>query len=142
MSNRLHIISVSLSTFLGIFTSLKIWMQSSQTSNLVIDIITALINFLIALITTISKKYIDDKINDSLRIYIHNIDNFLGEITSEYFKMKKYRTRANVFFLKTNSVFTNLLSKAPNISINDMKQGMIEYEKYLKEEEKFYRKIL
>jgi hypothetical protein len=142
MSNRLHIFSVSLSTFLGIFTSLKIWMQSSQASGLVIDIITALINFFIALITTISKKYIDDKINDSLRIYIHNIDNFLGEITSEYFKMKKYRTRANVFFLKNNSVFTNLLSKAPNISINDMKQGMIEYDKYLKEEEKFYRKIL
>jgi hypothetical protein len=141
-ANRLHTISVSLSTFLGVFTSLKMWINSSQSYSFATDLIISLINFTIALITTISKKYIDDKMNDSLRTYIHNIDNFLGEITSEYFKIKKYRTKANVFFLKNNSMFTSLLSKAPNISISDMKHGMIEYEEYLKEEQKFFRKIL
>jgi hypothetical protein len=130
ISNKLTIISILASSLLGIFTGFKLWIQNDQLFQTISNILLMLFNFIVALITACSRSYIDDKRNEKLRVYIEEVDSFLGEISAQVLKSPVYRMNADKFFKLSNDKYTRLISCAPNLSIYEIKQGKYEYNLY------------
>ena len=130
MGDKLTYISIISSTLLGIFSGFKIWIDNVLFQT-VSNILLMLFNFIVALITATSKKYIDDKRNENLRIYIEEVDSFLGEISAQVLKAPIYRMNADEFFKSNNNNYTRLISTAPNLSINEIKHGKTQYMLYI-----------
>ena len=61
MADILAIISIISSALLGIFSGFKLWIDNDIIFQTVSNILLMLLNFLVALITASSKRYIDDK---------------------------------------------------------------------------------
>jgi hypothetical protein len=89
-------------------------------------------NFSIALITSYSKSYIDDKRNELIRIYIDEVDELLGEISAQVLKSPIYRINAGDFFRDHNYKYTKLITYLPNISIYELNESIKEYEIFKK----------
>jgi hypothetical protein len=89
-------------------------------------------NFSIALITSYSKSYIDDKRNEIIRIYIDEVDGLLGEISAQVLKSPIYRVNADQFFKDHNYKYNKLITYIPNISIYELNEGKKEYEQFNK----------
>ena len=98
MSDRLATISVISSSALGIFSAFKLWIDNDALFQTVSNIILMFLNFGVALITSLSKRYVDDQKNESIRTYIEDVDSFLGEIAAQVLKMPIYRMNAEKFF--------------------------------------------
>ena len=132
MADKLTIVSIISSSALGIFSGFKLWIDQDMIFQTVSNIILMLFNFLIALITTLSKRYIDDKRNEKIRNYIEELDNFLGEISAQVLKSPVYRMNADEFFKLNNDKYTKLITSAPNLSISELNQGKYQYKNYIK----------
>ncbi len=129
MSERLAIASIIASSVLGIFAGFKLWIPNGvfQTTS---DVILVLSNFCIALITAMSRRYGDDKRTDSIRDYIGDVDEFLGEISAQVLKSPTYRMNADEFFKANNDKYTKLITTAPNMSIDEINQAKKSYQIY------------
>jgi hypothetical protein len=130
MSDRLATISVISSSALGIFSAFKLWIDNDALFQTISNIILMFLNFGVALITSLSKRYVDDQKNEIIRTYIEEVDSFLGEIAAQVLKMPIYRMNAEKFFKSNNDKYTKLISSTPNLSLNDMSQGKAKYKMY------------
>mgnify|MGYP000103007708 CR=1 FL=1 len=130
MSDRLATISVISSSALGIFSAFKLWIDNDALFQTVSNIILMFLNFGVALITSLSKRYVDDQKNESIRTYIEDVDSFLGEIAAQVLKMPIYRMNAEKFFKLNNDKYTKLISCTPNLSLTDLSQGKAKYKMY------------
>ena len=130
ISNRLNTLSVITSSALGIFSGFQIWINDCNTFQTYSSIAVMILNFIVALSTSVSIKYLDNKKNDDIRLYIESTDTFLGEISAQVLKSPVYRTEADKFFELNNDTYTRLVSSAPNLSISEISQGKKEYKKY------------
>ena len=90
-------------------------------------------NFIVALITALSKRYIDEKRNESLRTYICLVDEFLGEISAQALKTPNYRINADRFFKDYNDRYTKIITSAPNLTIEEIKISKQAYKLYINE---------
>ena len=127
ISNKLNIISVISSTSLSIFSAFKLWLGDNSTFRISSDIVMIIFNFIIAIITAQSKRYLDDNRNEKIKIYIDEVNDFIGEISAQLLKSPNYRLNADEFFKKNNEKYTKLIINAPNLSINEIIIGREKY---------------
>ena len=134
MSERLAIASILTSSILGIFAGFKLWIPNEvfQTTS---DVILVLSNFIVALITAMSRRYGDDKRTDSIRNYVGEIDEFLGEISAQVLKSPIYRMNADEFFKANNDKYTKLIMGAPNMSLDEINNAKQLYKTYSEQAE-------
>lgn len=130
MADRLATISIIASSMLGIFSAFKLWIDNNVLFQTISNIILMFFNFGVALITSLSKKYVDNQKNESIRTYVEEVDSFLGELAAQVLKAPVYRMNADKFFKLNNDKYTKLVSCAPNLSITDLALGKKEYKKY------------
>lgn len=123
MADILAIISIISSASLGIFSGFKLWIDNDIIFQTISNILLMLLNFLVALITASSKRYIDDKRNEKIRVYVEEIDIFLGELSAQVLNSPVYRMNADKFFKLNNTKYTKLISSAPNLSISEINEG-------------------
>jgi multisubunit Na+/H+ antiporter MnhF subunit len=130
ISDRLTVLSIISSSILGIFSGFKLWIDNDSLFQTVSNIILMLLNFVVAMITAVSKRYIDDKRNEVIRVYIEKIDVFIGEISAQVLNSAVYRKNADVFFKQNNNKYTRLITSAPNLSIYEINEGKRKYKLY------------
>ncbi len=135
ISDRLSVVSIISSSILGIFSGFKIWINNDKTFQVTSDIMLMFLNFTVALITSLSKRYIDDKRNEEIRAYIIEVDNFIGEISAQVLKTSMYRMPANKFFKLNNDKYTRLIATAPNMSITELTYGKQKYKNFIEQAE-------
>ena len=120
ISTNLNLISVVSSSVMGCFSAFKLWIQDDKTFQATSDIIMLFSNFLIAAITTSSKRYIDDNRNEKIRNYLEEVSRFLGNITSELIKTAEYRMNADKFIKTQQEIYSKLIINKPNITIREL----------------------
>jgi hypothetical protein len=130
MSDRLNILSIVSSSSLGIFSAFKLWLGNELVFQTTSDIILMLSNFIVAILTATSKRYIDDKRNEQIRSYIEEIDIFIGEISAQILKSSTYRMNADDFFKQNNDKYTKLITIAPNITIIELTEGKKQFQAF------------
>ena len=130
MSNKLNMISVIFSSLLGIFSAFKLWIANDSVFQTVSNILLMFSNFTVALITTQSKRFIDDKKNEQIRTYIEEVDTFLGHLSAQYLKSYVYRMNADDFFKTYNDEYTKIISSQPNLSLYELELGHSNYAIY------------
>jgi hypothetical protein len=136
MSDNLNVLSIISSSLLGIFSGFKLWIDSDAMFQTVSNIMLMFMNFIVALITALSKRYIDDERNEAIRTYIEEVDSFLGEISAQVLKSPVYRMQADEFFKQNNDKYTRLISIMPNLSIyeiSESKKIYLIYNKHLED---------
>jgi hypothetical protein len=120
ISTNLNLISVISSSAMGCFSAFKLWVQDDRMFQATSDIIMLFSNFLIAAITTSSKRYIDDNRNEKIRNYLDEVGRFLGNITSELIKNAEYRMNADKFIRMQQEIYSKLIVNKPSISISEL----------------------
>lgn len=120
ISMNLNLISVISSSAMGCFSAFKLWVQDDRTFQATSDIIMLFSNFLIAAITTTSKRYIDDNRNEKIRNYLEEVGRFLGNITSELIKTAEYRMNADKFIRTQQEIYSKLIINKPSITIGEL----------------------
>jgi len=131
ISNKLLIASIISSSVLGVFSSFKLWMKDEKFDTAA-DLLLMLSNFSIALITSCSKSFIDDKRNETIQIYIEEVDELLGEISAQVLNSPIYRVNAADFFKDHNYKYTKLITYVPNITIYELNESKKVYEEFKK----------
>lgn len=127
ISDNLNLISVISSSSLGIFSAFKLWIQDDNKFQVASNVLMMFFNFIIAIITATSRRYLDDKKNEEIRTYIEEVDKFLGQLSAQYLKAHVYRLDADEFFKSFNDTYTKLISSAPNLSLNELDLGHKKY---------------
>jgi hypothetical protein len=130
ISTNLNLISVVSSSVMGCFSAFKLWIQDDKTFQASSDIIMLFSNFLIAAITTSSKRYIDDNRNEKIRNYLEEVSRFLGNITSELIKTAEYRMNADEFIKTQQEIYSKLIINKPNISISELTAAKNAYKNF------------
>jgi phage host-nuclease inhibitor protein Gam len=130
ISTNLNLISVISSSVMGCFSAFKLWIQDDKTFQATSDIIMLFSNFLIAAITTSSKRYIDDNRNEKIRNYLEEVSRFLGNITSELIKTAEYRMNADKFIKTQQEIYSKLIINKPNISISELTAAKNAYKNF------------
>jgi phage host-nuclease inhibitor protein Gam len=120
ISTNLNLISVISSSAMGCFSAFKLWAQDDRVFQATSDIIMLFSNFLIAAITTSSKRYIDDNRNEKIRNYLEEVGRFLGNITSELIKTAEYRMNADKFIRTQQEIYSKLIINKPSITIGEL----------------------
>ena len=132
ISINLNLISVVSSSLMGCFSAFKLWIQDDRTFQATSDIIMLFFNFLIAAITTSSKRYIDDNRNEKIRNYLEEFSQFLGNITSEIIKSPEYRMNAVKFIRTQQEIYSKLLIIKPSITISELTAAKNAYKNFEK----------
>ncbi len=135
ISTRLSLLSIISSSVLSIFAGLKLWNESDKSYQTGSDVAMMISNFIIAGITTASKRYIDDQRNEQIRTHIENVDIFLGKIYGQIYLDAKYRINAKEFIKNNIEEYTKLMITAPNLTISELRESKTNYRKYNKIEE-------
>ena len=130
ISTNLNLISVVSSSIMGCFSAFKLWIQDDKTFQATSDVIMLFSNFLIAAITTSSKRYIDDNRNEKIRNYLEEVSRFLGNITSELIKTAEYRMNADKFIKTQQEIYSKLIINKPNISISELTAAKNAYKNF------------
>lgn len=130
ISTNLNLISVVSSSLMGCFSAFKLWIQDDRTFQATSDIIMLFSNFLIAAITTGSKRYIDDNRNEKIRNYLEEVSQFLGNITSEIIKTPEYRMNANKFIRTQQEIYSKLIINKPSITISELTAAKNAYKNF------------
>jgi phage host-nuclease inhibitor protein Gam len=130
ISTNLNLISVVSSSVMGCFSAFKLWIQDDKTFQATSDIIMLFSNFLIAAITTSSKRYIDDNRNEKIRNYLEEVSRFLGNITCELIKTAEYRMNADKFIKTQQEIYSKLIINKPNISISELTAAKNAYKNF------------
>jgi len=131
ISTNLNLISVVSSSMMGCFSAFKLWIQDDRTFQATSDIIMLFSNFLIAAITTSSKRYIDDNRNEKIRTYLEEVNKFLGTISSELIKSPEYRMEADKFIESQQEIYSKLSTNKPNISISELTESKKAYKSFM-----------
>ena len=129
ISEKLAISSILASSTLSIFTGFSLWL-SNDLFRTVSSIIIILSNFIIAILTALSRHYGNDVRGESIRNYVREIDEFLGEISAQVLKAPIYRMNADDFFKQNNDNYTKLIMFAPNVSLDELNKSKKEYKSY------------
>lgn len=140
ISTRLSLISIASSSILSIFAGFKLWNSSNESYQSGSDVAMMISNFIVAAITTASKRYIDDQRNEQIRTHVENIDAFLGKIYAQVYIDAKYRINAKDFIKDNVDEYTNLMISAPNLSIQELTEAKKNYRKFNKIEENINKK--
>jgi len=130
ISTSLSMVSVMSSSALSIFSGFKLWIQNDTTFQSSSDIFMMVSNFIVAAITTMSKRYIDDSRNEKMKIYISELDGFIGLICAQITITPEFRMPASKFFETNMKQYTKLMITMPNISIKEMKMAKNNYQSY------------
>ena len=130
ISTNLNLISVVSSSLMGCFSAFKLWVQDDRTFQASSDIIMLFSNFLIAAITTSSKRYIDDNRNEKIRNYLEDVNKFLGTISSELIKSPEYRMEADEFIKSQQEFYSKLSTSKPNITISELTNAKKAYKEF------------
>lgn len=130
ISTNLNLISVISSSAMGCFSAFKLWVQDDRTFQATSDIIMLFSNFLIAAITTSSKRYIDDNRNEKIRNYLEEVSQFLGNITSELIKTAEYRMNADKFIRTQQEIYSKLIVNKPSITISELTAAKNSYRNF------------
>jgi len=130
ISTNLNLLSVVSSSAMGCFSAFKLWVQDDKTFQATSDIIMLFSNFIIAAVTTSSKRYIDDNRNEKIRAYLEEVSKFLGNITSELIKSPEYRMQADEFIKGQQELYSRLIVIKPNITIFELTRAKNEYKKF------------
>jgi hypothetical protein len=133
ISSHLSMISVVSSSCLSIFSGFKLWMENDKVFQSTSDVIMLVSNFVVAGITTMSKRYIDDNRNEKIRIFIEEVDRFISLVYAQYCLAPVYRTNATEFFRDNTETFTKLMTMSPNLSIYEMKISKLNYQQCIDE---------
>jgi hypothetical protein len=132
ISSKLSLISIISSSSLSIFAGFKLWVPDDKTFQNSSNIIMLISNLVIAGITTMSKRYIDDNRNEKIRTYIEEVDQFMNLVYAQYCLLPVYRLNAKEFFKSNNDQYTKLMVSAPNLSINELEIAKTNYKIYKK----------
>jgi len=131
-SIKYNIASIIFSSALGFFSAFKLWLPNEIIFQSASNIIMLFSNFFIAALTHIATRFIDDKRNEKIRIYIEAIDNLLGVITAQLSKNSNLRMDAIKFINDNNDKYTNILTNKPSLSFDELTEGKIKYKNYQK----------
>jgi hypothetical protein len=132
ISSKLSLASVVSSSALSIFAGIKLWIPDDKIFQSSSNIVMLVSNLVIAGITTMSKRYIDDNRNEKIRTYIEEIDKFMNLVYAQYCLSPVYRINAKEFFKSNNEKYTSLMISAPNLSISEMEMAKRNYKNYRK----------
>lgn len=132
-SIKYNVASIIASSALGFFSAFKLWLQDEVLFQSVSNIIMLFSNFFIAALTHIATRFIDDKRNEKIRIYIESIDNLLGVITAQLSKNSNLRMDAIDFINENNDKYTDILTNKPNLSFDELTEGKLKYKRYQNE---------
>lgn len=130
ISTTLSMISIVSSSALGIFSGFKLWIQNDEAFKSSSDAIMLVSNFVVAAITTMSKRYIDDARNEKIKAYVTELDSFLGLICSQLTITPEYRMPAKKFYESYMKDYTKLMITMPNMSIKEMLKAKKQYNLY------------
>lgn len=136
ISTRLSLISVCSSSLLSIFAGFKLWIQDNRVFQSAGDIVMLFSNFLIAAITTASKRYLDDQKNQKIKAYLEEADKFHALIYTQINLAPSYRMPPKDFFNLYKEQYTQIMTNMPNVSIREItiaQQKYKEFERVLKE---------
>ena len=131
ISTNLILLSVIGSSTLSVFSGFKMWISLTDFQN-ASNIIMLVSNIVIAGVTTMSKRYIDDSRNEKIRLFVEQCDKFIGIIYAQVSLAPIYRIPANIFFRDYCESYTNLMTSVPNLSIDEMELSKKNYLLYLK----------
>lgn len=132
ISTRLSLISICSSSLLSIFAGFKLWIQDNKAFQSASDITMLFSNFIVAAITTASKRYLDDQKNQKIKAYLEQADQFYALLYTQLSMTPKYRIPAKEFFKKYKDTYTKIMTSMPNVSIKEItiaKNKFIEFEK-------------
>lgn len=130
ISEKLAISAIMSSSMLSLFSGFSLWF-SDDLFRTISSIIIILSNFMIAILTSLSRRYGNDTRADSIRNYVREIDEFLGEISAQVLKAAIYRMNADDFFKQNNDKYTKLIMFAPNLSLDELSKSKKEYNSYI-----------
>ena len=132
-SIKYNVASIISSSALGFFSAFKLWLPNEILFQSVSNVIMLFSNFFIAALTHIATRFIDDKRNEKIRIYIESIDNLLGVITAQLSKNSNLRMDAVDFINDNNDKYTDILTNKPSLSFDELTEGKIKYKRYQNE---------
>ena len=118
LAAQLNGASITFSSVLSIFSGFKLW-KNEQTFQNVSNIVMLISNTLIAGITTLSKKYIDDSRNEKIKNFVECMDKFLGVIHSQVIVSPIYRVDSFLFIQQNISEYTSLMTNCPNLTTRE-----------------------
>jgi hypothetical protein len=130
ISTSLSVVSILSSSALGIFSGFKLWIQNDETFKSSSDAIMLVSNFVVAAITTMSKRYIDDSRNEKIKAYVAELDSFMGLICAQITVTPEYRMPAKKFYESYMKDYTKLMITMPNMSIKEMSKAKEQYKLY------------
>ena len=132
ISSQLNLVSVVSSSTLSIFAGFKLWLPTDIIFQNTSNIIMLVSNLVIAGITTMSKRYIDDTRNEKIKTYIEQVDQLMNLVYAQYCLSPIYRLNAKDFFTKNNETYTKIMVSAPNLSIAELELTRKNYKLYRK----------
>jgi hypothetical protein len=88
-------------------------------------------NSVIAGITTLSKKYIDDSRNEKIRNFVESMDKFIGNIHSQATVAPIYRMDSFTFIQNHIAYYTDLMTNCPNLTTSELALAKKKYRTYL-----------
>ena len=130
ISTRLSLISICSSSILSIFAGFKLWVQDNRVFQSTGDIVMLFSNFLIAAITTASKRYLDDQKNQKIKAYLEEADKFQAIVFTQMSMVPKYRMPAKDFFNKYKDIYTKIMTSMPNVSIKEITMAQQKYKEF------------
>lgn len=130
ISTTLSMVSIVSSSALGIFSGFKLWIRDDETFKNSSDAIMLVSNFVVAAITTMSKRYIDDARNEKIKAYVAELDSFMGLICAQITVTPDYRMPAKKFYETYMKDYTKLMITMPNMSIKEMIRAKLQYKLY------------
>ena len=135
ISTQLSLISICSSSILSIFAGFKLWIQDNKSFQNAGDIVMLFSNFIVAAITTASKRYLDDNRNQKIRTFLNDLDKLYAIIVTQLSMLPEYRINAKEFFDKYKESYTRIMVSMPNVSIKEItiaRNKYIEFEKAIK----------
>ena len=127
---NLNTVSIIFSSILSIFSGIKLWQQYTVFEN-ASNVVMLVSNSVIAGITTLSKKYIDDSRNEKIRNFVESMDKFIGNIHSQATVAPIYRMDSFTFIQQYTPEYTKLMTSCPNLSIKELTLAKEKYKVYL-----------
>ena len=129
-STNLSLLSIVSSSALSIFSGFKLWIDNDQVFRSASDITMMISNFLVAAITTASKRYIDDQRNEKIRLFVEECDKFSAIILSTFSVTPHFRPNAEDFFKKHKETYTKIMVNMPTASIRELELAKRQYQKF------------
>jgi hypothetical protein len=129
-AGQLNTVSIVFSSILSIFSGIKLWQKKDifQDASNVVMLVS---NSVIAGITTLSKKYIDDSRNEKIRVFVEKMDKFIGSIHAQVSVAPIYRIESYLFINQHTPDYTQLMTNCPNLTTTELDIAKRRYREYL-----------